>query len=512
MSLMFSATHPERVSGLVLYGSYATMKDPPWAVSREKFERFLNAVEAHWGEGILIRLNAPSRLEDKAFMKWFGRLERAVASPSSILALMRANYEIDVSDLLPSIDVPTLILHRKGDSLVPVEAGQQLARNIAGAKYVELPGTDHLLQAMDQNVLDMLLDQIEEFVTGQRQSKHVPPAAAGAESGSPEDAIAELERYREILASGDDGRGLAGLVARAEGVVAAARGSWSESETQFLKAAETFRRLGMVWQEARTFQSWGHALLAGANRRAAVEKLDTAIEIYRRNGADQSRIDSVKGDLARANGTNGASRAKTEHPQAPASPEAVFRREGDYWTVSWNGNVVRLKDAKGLNYISYLLANPGRQVLACELAATGTASGDQPASIEPGNTAANLGDAGALIDVKARGQYRRRATELREDLAEAVKLNDPGRAARLRSEIEFLRDQIAAAVGLNGRSRKAASHSERARLMVTKAIKAAIAKVRARDAAIGRYLATSIKTGNYCTYDTDSAPPISWQL
>jgi len=512
MSLMFSATHPERVSGLVLYGSYATMKDPPWAVSCEKFERFLNAVEAHWGEGILIRLNAPSRLEDKAFMKWFGRLERAVASPSSILALMRANYEIDVSDLLPSIDVPTLILHRKGDSLVPVEAGQQLARNIAGAKYVELPGTDHLLQAMDQNVLDMLLDQIEEFVTGQRQSQHVPPAAAGAESGSPEDAIAELERYREILASGDDGRGLAGLVARAEGVVAAARGSWSESETQFLKAAETFRRLGMVWQEARTFQSWGHALLAGANRRAAVEKLDTAIEIYRRNGADQSGIDSVKGDLPRANGTNGAFRAKTEHPQAPASPEAVFRREGDYWTVSWNGNVVRLKDAKGLNYISYLLANPGRQVLACELAATGTASGDQPASIEPGNTAANLGDAGALIDVKARGQYRRRATELREDLAEAVKLNDPGRAARLRSEIEFLRDQIAAAVGLNGRSRKAASHSERARLMVTKAIKAAIAKVRARDAAIGRYLATSIKTGNYCTYDTDSAPPISWQL
>ncbi len=512
LSLMFAATHPERVSGLVLYGSYASMRSAPWVVSRKNFERFLAALEAHWGEGILVHLNAPSRIEDKAFMKWFGRLERAVASPSSILALVRANYEIDVSDVLPSIDVPTLILHRQGDSTVRVAAGQYLADTIPQAKYVELPGDDHLLQAMDQDVLDMLLDQVEEFVTGQRQSKHLSPAAAGAESGGREDVIAELERYREILASGDDARGLAGLVARAEGVVAASRGSWSESEEQFLKAAETFRRLGMVWQEAQTFQSWGHALLAGANRRAAVEKLDTAIEIYRRNGADQSRIDSVKGDLARANGHNGASQAKAEHLQAPASREAEFRREGDYWTVSWNDNVVRLKDAKGLRYISYLLANPGRQVLACELAATETASGERPASIEPGATAPNLGDAGALIDAKARSQYRRRAGDLREELAEAVKLNDIGRAARISAEIEFLRDQITSSVGLGGRNRKAASHSERARLMVTKAIKAAIARVRARDASIGRYLATSIKTGNYCTYEPDSAPPVSWQL
>src|SRR5258708_23498477 len=91
MSLMFSATHPERVSGLVLYGSYASMLSPPWVVSLKNFERFLKAVEDHWGEGILVHLNAPSRIEDKVFMKWFGRLERAVASPSSIMALMRAN-------------------------------------------------------------------------------------------------------------------------------------------------------------------------------------------------------------------------------------------------------------------------------------------------------------------------------------------------------------------------------------------------------------------------------------
>jgi pimeloyl-ACP methyl ester carboxylesterase len=531
MCLMFAATYPERVSGLVLYGTYASIKAAPWAVTSEQFARFLAALEKHWGEGILVRVNAPSRVEDKAFVQWFGRLERAVASPSAILALMRANYEIDVRHLLPSIRVPSLILHREGDALVPVEAGRYLARNIPRAKYVELPGADHLLQALDRDVLDTILDQIEKFVTGRchrpepdqmlatpvpadmlGSAKHAALAPAGAESGSPDDAIAELERCHEILASGEDGRGLAGLVARAEAVVAAARGSWRESEAQFVKAAETFRRHGMVWQEAQTFQSWGHALLAGADRRAAIQKLDMAIEIYRRHGADQSWIDRVESDLARTNGDNGASGAQTPTLQAPASPQAVFRREGDYWTVSWRGNLVRLKDSKGLHYIAYLLANPASEVLACELAAAGTATGNQRASIDPGGTAANLGDAGALLDAKAREQYRRRIGELREELAEAVQFNDTLRAARLRSELESLRDQIVAAVGLGGRNRKAAAHTERARLMVTKAIKAAVAKIRASDPSLGRYLATSIKTGNCCAYDPGPAPRISWQL
>jgi pimeloyl-ACP methyl ester carboxylesterase len=531
MSLMLAATYPERVSGLVLYGTYASIKAAPWAVSAEQYARFLAALETHWGEGVLVRLDAPGRVEDKAFVQWFGRLERAVASPSAILALMRANYEIDIRHLLPSIRVPTLVLHREGDALVPVEAGRYLARSISRAKYVELPGDDHMLQALDQDVLDILLDQIDEFITGRRHrpapnqmlvtagsadvvgsAKHIPLAPAGAECGGPDDAIAELERCREILASGEDGRGLAGLVARAEAVVAAARGSWSESEAEFIKAAETFRRHGMVWQEAKTFQSWGDALRAGADRRAAIERLDMAIEIYRRHGEGQSRIDSAESEFARTHGDNGASGGQTGNLQAPASARAVFRREGDYWTVSWRGNVVRIKDAKGLHYIAYLLANPGRQVLACELAAAGTAPGRQRAPTDPGGTAADLGDAGALLDAKAREQYRRRIGDLREELAEAVQRNDTGLAARLRSELESLRDQLVAAVGLGGRNRKAASHTERARLMVTKAIKAAFVKVRASDASLGRYLATSIKTGHCCAYDPAALPPVSWQL
>jgi non-specific serine/threonine protein kinase len=174
--------------------------------------------------------------------------------------------------------------------------------------------------------------------------------------------------------------------------------------------------------------------------------------------------------------------------------------------------VVRLKHAKGLQYIAYLLAHPGRQVLASDLAAAGTARGQERARIDPGGTAADLGDAGALLDAKARAEYRRRIGDLRDELAEAVRFNDTLRATRLRSELESLRDQLAGAVGLGGRNRKAASHAERARLMVTKAIKAALANIRARDAALGRYLATSIKTGNCCAYDPGAPPPVSWQL
>jgi pimeloyl-ACP methyl ester carboxylesterase len=506
MSLMLAAAHPERVSGLVLYGTYASIQAAPWSVDREQLARFLAELETHWGEGILVRLNAPNRVEDKAFVQWFARLERAVASPGAILALMRANYEIDVSDLLPSIRVPTLILHRAGDALVPVEAGRYLARHIRRAKYVELPGDDHMLQALDRDVLDILLDEIDEFITGRRRhpvpDQMVPTlAAADAECGGPNDGLAELERCREILACGEDGRGLSGLVARAAAVAAAARGSWRESEAQFIKAAETFRRYGMVWQEAQTFQRWGHALRAGADRSAAIEKLDRAIEIHRRH--DASRVDGFECDVPRTNGGT---------PQPPASPGAVFRREGDYWTVSWQGNVVRLKDAKGLHYIAHLLADPGRQILACELAATRTASGTRCPSIDQCGTAADLGDAGALLDGKAREQYRRRIGELREELADASRLNDTSRAARLRSELDSLRDQIAAAVGLGGRNRKAASHSERARLMVTKAVKAAIAKIRASDASLGRHLATSIKTGRCCAYDPGLVGSISWHL
>ncbi len=167
MCLMFAATYPARTSALVLFGTFASMKNEPWNVTPEALDRLLGRLDAHWGEGALVRLNAPSRRNDAAFLEWFARIERAAASPGSIRDLMRANYEIDVRHLLATIQAPTLILHRAGDELVPVEMGRYLADHIPGAKYVEIPGTDHMV--LDQETQDVIADEIEEFITGTRR-------------------------------------------------------------------------------------------------------------------------------------------------------------------------------------------------------------------------------------------------------------------------------------------------------------------------------------------------------
>jgi pimeloyl-ACP methyl ester carboxylesterase len=96
MSLMFSATYPERTSALVLCGSFARIEAEPWSVDQERWEEFLRQIEIRWAEGVLVPINAPSRRDDTAFVEWFARLERTSASPGAILALMRANYGIDV--------------------------------------------------------------------------------------------------------------------------------------------------------------------------------------------------------------------------------------------------------------------------------------------------------------------------------------------------------------------------------------------------------------------------------
>ena len=166
MCLMFAATYPTRTSALVLFGSFASIKNEPWMVTQKVFEKLIARLVTHWGEGILLRLNAPSRRDDTAFLNWFARVERAAASPGSIRALMSANYDIDVRHLLAAIRVPTLILHRSGDKLVPAAAGRYLSENIPGAKYVELQGSDHMV--LDQETQDVIADEIEEFITGAR--------------------------------------------------------------------------------------------------------------------------------------------------------------------------------------------------------------------------------------------------------------------------------------------------------------------------------------------------------
>lgn len=162
MSMLFAATYPERTRALVLYGTYAHY--PTWVLSGEKLDAFIGVVERGWGTGETIQFFVPSKASDEAFRAGWARWERQGGSPSTAIALTRMNYEIDMRHILPAIRVPTLVLHRTGDTRVDVEAGRYLGSRIPGARYVELPGGDHV----PFDIADRIADEAEEFLTGSR--------------------------------------------------------------------------------------------------------------------------------------------------------------------------------------------------------------------------------------------------------------------------------------------------------------------------------------------------------
>jgi hypothetical protein len=169
MSALFAATFPERTSALILYAARAKWtwaEDYPWARTRAETEARLANVEQFWGTGASVDLYAPSLSNDNDYRQWTAVLERSGASPGSMLALIRMNMDLDVRTVLPAIRVPTLVLHRNGDRVVPVENGRYLARHIPDAQYVELEGIDHLPWAGD---VESLIQEIARWLTGVSQ-------------------------------------------------------------------------------------------------------------------------------------------------------------------------------------------------------------------------------------------------------------------------------------------------------------------------------------------------------
>jgi len=169
MSLLFAATYPQRAKALVLYGSYARH---PKLSSDDELQKDLERVDQLWGTGeYLFGRQAPGERSEET-VRIFARAERQCASPSAAIAVRRMAAEIDVRHVLPAIGVPTLVMHRVGDSVIAVEAGRDLAANIPGARYVELPGVDHTpWLAGEREIAERIVDEVEEFLTGSRSSE-----------------------------------------------------------------------------------------------------------------------------------------------------------------------------------------------------------------------------------------------------------------------------------------------------------------------------------------------------
>src|SRR3954451_15621860 len=169
LSVLFAATYPDRCRALVLYGSFSRFSY--WFPTEEALGQFFSYVERSWGTGGSVQKFAPSRANDPAFQRWWGRNERLGASTAAVVALMRMNSQIEISGILPAVRGPSLVIHRTGDKTIKVEGGRDVAARIPDARLLELPGVDHLFYVGENS--DEIADAVEEFLTGSRPSASV---------------------------------------------------------------------------------------------------------------------------------------------------------------------------------------------------------------------------------------------------------------------------------------------------------------------------------------------------
>jgi len=172
MSVLFAATYPDKVSALILYGSIAKggrAPDYPWGndFEDEGTKAWLEGWRTEWGSAYGIESRAPSMAEDEVFHKWFAKYMRLGGSPSAVINIFKMIQAIDVRDILPTVRVPTLVLHRVGDLVIDIDQGRYLAENIPGAKIVELPGEDHLWWVGDT---EALVNEVQVFLTGEQST------------------------------------------------------------------------------------------------------------------------------------------------------------------------------------------------------------------------------------------------------------------------------------------------------------------------------------------------------
>jgi len=171
MCALFAATYPDRTTALILYGTYPRRlwaPDYPWGPTDSQRDQYIADAERAWGGPAQLDILAPSAAGDERFKEWFGRYLRTSASPGAAVALLRMNSQLDIRPILPSIRVPTLIMHRTGDLDIDVGGSRYMADQIPGAKFVELSGRDHLWFVGDSNAI---LGEIEEFLTGVRHAE-----------------------------------------------------------------------------------------------------------------------------------------------------------------------------------------------------------------------------------------------------------------------------------------------------------------------------------------------------
>lgn len=525
-----AATRPDRVTATIVWGTPSRfIRDDahPWGwATREQMESFVETIVDGWGSDEAaeraVAIWAPSMVGDARFTASFAKFRRHSISRDAVAAHMASALQYDLADVFPTVRVPTLLMHRVDDSLVSVEQGRRLAEVMPDARYVELPGADHLPFLGDT---ESVLAEIEHFLTGRRSV--VPgqrrlltllvtdivesTAMAGAMGDGPWSALLGrfddtvrrcIERFggREVKQTGD------GFLVTFEGPARAIQCA--------MAIADGAERLGL---EVRTGIHTGECELhdddvAGIAVHVTSRLADTA-------AAGQIMASATVRDLVAGSGIRFGDGVEVELPglagrrmvhevlRHGATPSAVrqlaatrvaqLAHEGEYWTVAFGGHVVTMRHSAGMADLSQLLERPGQEVHVLDLTAEGAAG------LAPTGTT-------ELIDEQARAAYRQRLLDLEDDIAEASERHDDELVARLEAERDRLTEELTSAYGLGARDRTFDEEGERARKAVTKRIRSALDRIDAAHPALARHLQATIHTGIYCVYRPD--PVVHWDI
>jgi ATP/maltotriose-dependent transcriptional regulator MalT len=330
-------------------------------------------------------------------------------------------------------------------------------------------------------------------------------AVAAGDLNRARSAADELGRVASLFKS----KALAAGAALARGRVRLAEGDTAGAGHDFEAAAQQWSGIGAPYETAMARMCLAHALRAEGKEERGLLEIRASRTTFERIGAvyQEARAAQACGDVGLAEQT-----PRHAGTGADLAAAAVFRREGDYWSVAFEGRTARQRDSRGLQYLARLLADPGRELHVLDLVAVARARPDNTSDPVDCRLAPDAGDAGELLDRRAKEAYRRRLAEIEEDIEEARSLGDVLRGAQAEAERDFLVRELARAVGFGNRDRRAGAASERARSAVTRAIRQALTRIREHNPSLGEHLDRTIRTGTYCAYLPDSRVPVGWKL
>jgi pimeloyl-ACP methyl ester carboxylesterase len=533
LAALFAATHPARTASIILYGTLTLYHaDAQYsAVGGDgTIATFAEAVSRGWGtrSDWAVQLWAPSMAGDEPFTEWLAKYARQSVSRGAILPLLSALSAYDLAGVFPAVRVPTLVLHRRDDGLVPVRHGHHIASQIPDARFVELDGADHLPFVGDA---EAVLAEVQDFLVGSqtpvpRQRRLLTLVFLDIADSTPRAVDLGEDAWRELLAAHDHdvrthlirfggeevkhyGGGVLAVFDGPARAIRCALGIVDASEPKGLSV-----RVGVHTGECELVEADVHGI--------AVQVAARIVELA---APRQILVSGTVRDLVAGSGIRFGEGRDVElvgMPGTPrvfpvlrhgASPEAVrrsaveqtnlVRRDGEYWTISYQGLVITLRDTKGLRDLGRLLAEPGREFHVLDLMAdaTGARSISPSQAAEAGLAIQGWGE--PVIDQAARAHYQRRISELEQELEEAQERGGGEAQVEAREELDALINELTAAYGLAGRPRRSSDPVERARKAVSRRLRHAMSRIARAHPRLGRHLTASIRTGMFCSYQPE---------